>query len=291
MLTTEALKTLSRPTLKATRNAIFSRVSAVGPTPCVFPDGLTTGPSGLDLALANRLAPPVDEAAQTTPVIYGRNSIDSLASADLQQSLANRLQVRTASLGSTLFRLTWKERVTPLGRPICALRASAHRTLDSGSISSGKGWTTPQAHDVTGRSLGQKEKHGTKHGCACLTREADLVAWPSPKANNNTGAGPRGDGGENLQTVASWATPKVATGDYQYAGGDHNKIVLNLSGQALLAVDSGKVSLSNAPTEKRGQLNPAHSRWLMGYPAAWDSCGATAMQLCRKSPRRSSAPI
>jgi hypothetical protein len=45
---------------------------------------------------------------------------------------------------------------------------------------------------------------------------------------------------------------------------------------------------SNAPTAKRGVLNPDHSRWLMGFPAAWGHCVHTAMLLSRKSRRGSS---
>ena len=42
--------------------------------------------------------------------ICGQPSTTSSASADLQSSLVNKLQAKTASLGSTLWRLTWKAR-------------------------------------------------------------------------------------------------------------------------------------------------------------------------------------
>jgi hypothetical protein len=46
-------------------------------------------------------------------------------------------------------------------------------------------WTTPQAHDSTARSKGQKAKHGTKHGCADLNADANLSG---PEQSGTTAA-------------------------------------------------------------------------------------------------------
>ena len=78
-------------------------------------------------------------------------------SARFQGALATRLQQRLHGHGAMIYRIGWKLRVTPMGRQICALRASAPRTSDNvsffalfaGMPSAGSlaGWPTTLAAD------------------------------------------------------------------------------------------------------------------------------------------------
>lgn len=259
--------------------------SAGGHSPYNSPDGPKNGPSTQGLHPVNRFRVPVDAEARKTNGTSGQNSTVSSASAALQSSLASKLAAKMDLNGSMEYRLTWKNSVMPSGRVICRLRASGRPT--SGKECSG--WPTPNTP-----SGGPNSKSTPTHqGGMDLEGAAKLAGWPTAAARDWK-SGASNQHGKNARPLnevaklAGWTTPQVHDTHPRGAGNRNNP----KGGNACLAWDArGAITTSSpAGTENRGALNPAHSRWLMGYPVEWDSCGATAMQSCRKSRRGSSKP-
>jgi hypothetical protein len=249
-----------------THNTTSSPVSAYGALPCGLRDGQTTVPFGRDPALASLSARQAAERGLLTSGTSGLTGTTSSASATLQQSLASKLRAATASAGSTLYRLTWKQRATPSGRQICALRASARRTSDSGSGSSG--WPTPAANTYgedldkeMARRARLKEKHGNGNGAGMtIALAAQMAGWPTPQ----------------MRDFRSGGEDRVENPDRSNNLNDFVLMAAQIAGPARLTASGEMLIGSSAAMESGGQLNPAHSRWLMGLPIVWQMCYPSA---------------
>ena len=231
--------------------------------PSDSPDGPTTGPSGRGPAHANLSARQAAAVGLLTSGTYGPHCSTLLNSAVLIDFLASRLRAQPDLRGTTLYRTTWKLRVTPQVRPIFALRASAPRTSDS--VCTGR----PTPRSAEAEHAGRQANTGHL-GQTGLAEAASLAGWATPSARDWRSA----SGSQDLMDERAAQSRGKPLSEQAWT---------LLPGPARLTASGKILTGSSAGMESGGQLAPAHSLWLMGFPPEWENCAPPATRSSRKS--------
>ena len=257
--------------------------------------------SGRAAALANLSARQAKAAGLLTSGTFGPPSTTLSSNAALNLSLASRLHTVALSLGSILYRMTWRRVITPSGRCIYRLAASADPTYASALI----GWPTPQT--MEGRK-GRLKKDGvrdpSRRGSYYKDLKDDvlLAPWATPTARDfkstkaseeywqKQWASTRGKPLSAEITLLGWPTPQSfyaalfqkgeASTNYdknrRAKGGNGGPSTSPRAASLRVRTSGGRVTGCTARTPCGGPLNPAHPRWMQGLPPAWDDCAPTA---------------
>lgn len=137
------------------------------------------------------------------------------------------------------------------------------------------GWTTPTTRDWKDSGSDIKPRADGSERFDQLPRQANLAGWNTPAASDGTG-GKR----PHQDTTMTGRHPSGRKVNMGLASQAHIGFIN--TEPARLTADGRMLIGSSAGMESGGQLNPAHSRWLMGIPPEWD---VFAPMATRSTPR------
>jgi hypothetical protein len=150
-----------------------------------------------------------------------------------------------------------------------------------------------------GTSTSQDSKHGVMSPSEAardpnvLRNQVHQAPWPTPIANDaeKLGVPVVGSGLAVTSQLSNWPTPTgqdaVGSGSTQPPTETHHSGTTLTDAAKLATVDetpgpTSSGSLAGTAKPARPRLNPAFSRWLMGFPEVWDECVPTPVKKSKK---------